>query len=92
MEQSAAEPIVLYLHDPYCPVSADAFDEMERLPGGSWVVDVSRQHELKAEVARRTGVRHESPQVIILKDGQASWNASHYAITSAAVAAAAATG
>ena len=86
---SANEPIVLYLHDPYCPVSADAYDEMERLAGGSWVVDVSRQHDLKKEVARRTGVRHESPQVIVLRNGQAAWDASHYAITAAAVAAAA---
>jgi bacillithiol system protein YtxJ len=27
------------------------------------------------------GVRHESPQAILLKDGKPKWNASHWSIT-----------
>jgi bacillithiol system protein YtxJ len=87
-EHSTTEPVVLYLHDPHCPVSADAFEEMEKLPGGSWLIDVSRQHDLKRQVAERTGVRHESPQVIVLRDGAPTWHASHYRITRSAVEAA----
>ena len=82
---SASEAVVVFLHDPYCPVSADAHEEMERVAGGSWVIDVSRQHDLKKEIAARTKVRHESPQVFVLKDGRATWNASHYKITKDAV-------
>lgn len=87
-EATSGESRVIFMHDPYCPVSADACEEMEGVPGGSWVVDVSRQHDLKKEVARLTGVRHESPQVFVVRDGEAVWHASHYAITRDAVAAA----
>ena len=87
-EQTGDDPSVIFLHDPYCPISADACEEMEGVPGGSWVIDVSRQDDLKREVARRTGVRHESPQVFVLREGTAVWHGSHYAITRQAVAAA----
>jgi bacillithiol system protein YtxJ len=30
------------------------------------------------ELASLTGVRHETPQVIVLRDGKAVWNASHF--------------
>ncbi len=31
-------------------------------------------------VTERTGVRHESPQVIVLRDGKAVWSASQFRI------------
>jgi len=31
-------------------------------------------------------VRHESPQVLILKEGRVVWHASHYGVTATAVA------
>jgi hypothetical protein len=34
------------------------------------------------------GVAHESPQVIVLRNGQVVWNASHFSITAQAVTAA----
>jgi bacillithiol system protein YtxJ len=36
----------------------------------------------------RTGVVHESPQVVVLSNGQAVWSASHYAIKAESVEAA----
>jgi bacillithiol system protein YtxJ len=42
-------------------------------------------HWLAAELARRTGVRHESPQVLLLRGGRAAWSASHAAVTAEAV-------
>ncbi len=50
------------------------------------LIDVRRFHRLGQAVARRTGVRHESPQVIVLRDGAAVWDADHRAITAEAVA------
>lgn len=40
---------------------------------------------LSLAVAERTGVRHESPQVICLVGGKAKWHLSHHAITAAAL-------
>ena len=33
------------------------------------------------EIARRTGIRHESPQAIVLKDEKVIYHASHYDVT-----------
>jgi bacillithiol system protein YtxJ len=50
------------------------------------LVDVQRFHGLGREVAARTGVRHESPQVVVLRDGAAAWDADHRDITAEALA------
>lgn len=82
----AEGPQVLFLRDPWCPVSRDADDEMYALGVAVPTIDVSVQHDLKTLVERATGVRHESPQVIVIRGGRAIWHASHYGITRDAVA------
>ena len=85
IERSRNEPVILFNHDPYCPVSARAYSQMEQLDNQVILVDVSRERTLTREIQGRTGVRHESPQVIILRNGQPTWSASHFAITTDAV-------
>jgi bacillithiol system protein YtxJ len=46
---------------------------------------VQSARELSRRVAEQTGIRHESPQAIILRNGQAVWSASHFDITAEAV-------
>jgi bacillithiol system protein YtxJ len=86
LAQSQACTVILFNHDPYCPVSAAAFDEMRGAAGDVRLIDVSRQRDVTRELAQRTGIRHESPQVIVLRDGAATWSASHFRITAEAVA------
>ena len=38
------------------------------------------------EIEQKTGIRHESPQVIVLDKGNVVWNASHWKVTAQAVA------
>ena len=87
--RSHEAPAILFLHDRWCPISANAYREMSRLDSDTaaqtTLVDVTRGQELTHAIAERTGVRHESPQVIVLRDGKASWHASHFAITAKAV-------
>jgi len=82
---SHAVPTILFLHDPGCPISRAAYRQMMRLDRDIPLVDVRRAHGLSRDVEERTGVRHESPQVIVLRQGRAAWSASHYAITTRAV-------
>ena len=82
---SHAGPVVLFQHDPFCPISAHAHRAMAQLSGTVHLVNVARQHELAHSIATRTGIRHESPQVLVLRDGQVLWSASHHAITADAV-------
>ena len=88
LERSRSETVILFNHDPYCPISARAYSQMELVGDGVALIDVSRERALTREIQGRTGVRHESPQVIVLRDGKPTWSASHFAITTDAVQAA----
>lgn len=79
-------PAILFLHDPGCPISRAAYRQMVRLDADIPLIDVRRAHALSRIVEERTGVRHESPQAIVLRQGRAVWSASHQAITTDAVA------
>lgn len=85
IERSRERPVLLFNVDPSCGVSSAVRRDVATLDAEVAVVDVHANHELGQLVARRTGVRHESPQVIVLKDGSAVWSASHFAITAGAV-------
>lgn len=83
--------LLLFKHSPLCLVSASARDQVERWARTAptlpvTVVDVLRERELSQRVAARTGVRHQSPQVLLLRDGRVVWHASHGDITATALA------
>jgi bacillithiol system protein YtxJ len=85
LQESHQHPVVLFKHDPFCGISAAAEEQLEVFGGEVRLIDVSRQHDLKRQIAERTGVRHESPQVIVLRGGEVAWTASHFKITTAAL-------
>jgi bacillithiol system protein YtxJ len=85
VERSAAEPVVLFQHDPYCPISRKAYRELAGAPVRAAVVDVAEDEHLSRTIEQRTGVRHESPQVLVFRSGMVVWNASHFKITRRAV-------
>jgi monothiol bacilliredoxin len=86
VEQSRHKPVVIFKHSTTCPISAAAYREMSDYEGDVVLVEVQRAPELSSEIENKTGVRHESPQVIILRNGDVVWNASHWKIKSGAVA------
>lgn len=87
---SADGPVVLFNHDPYCPVSAAAYRRVAALPETSVIalVDVAHAKDVTAAIAQRIGIRHESPQVIVVRHGRAVWSASHWEIDTSALIAA----
>jgi len=86
--RSKQRPVVIFKHSLTCPISAAAYDQMAEFEGEVALVEVQRARELSREIEDRLGVAHESPQVIVLRNGQVAWNASHFKITANAVAAA----
>ena len=86
--RSQTGPVILFQHDPYCPISRGAYRRLAQLPGAIPLVDVAHARALGQAIALRTGIRHESPQVLVLYHGEAVWSASHWAITAASVVAA----
>ncbi|HEY8601625.1 MAG TPA: bacillithiol system redox-active protein YtxJ [Thermomicrobiales bacterium] len=89
MARSQEAPTLLFLHDKWCPISANAYREMSQLVAEDQektaLIDVTGGKALSRAVEEQTGVRHESPQVIVLRHGKAAWNASHFGITAEAV-------
>lgn len=78
-------PQVVFLDDPWCPISAAARRQMRRLDGEVRTIDVSRRSDLARQLEARTGIRHESPQAIVVNGGVAVWDASHGRISSQAI-------
>ncbi len=78
-----ATPIaVLYKHSPTCSLSSMALDEITafstqhpHLP--VFVVDVLAQRLLSNEIESTLGIRHESPQAFVFRDGAVVWHGSH---------------
>lgn len=82
---SHSQPVMLFKHSTTCPISAAAYQQMSRSGGPVSLVVVQTARDISREIETRTGVRHESPQAIILRNGQAVWSATHWKITTDAV-------
>ena len=85
MDNSNERPVVVFKHSLFCPISAAAYREMQKLDGVVVLVEVQNARQVSRELADRTGIRHESPQVIVFRNGKAVWNASHYEVKAHAV-------
>jgi bacillithiol system protein YtxJ len=82
---SRTKPVVIFKHSNACGISASAYREMEKLEGQVNLLEVQSARDVSRELADLTGIRHETPQVIVLKDGKAVWNASHFDVKAGAV-------
>ncbi len=80
------ELIVVFKHSPTCPVSLYAHQEVSRFCADQpevpvYLVSVRRRREVARHIAERTGITHESPQVLVFRRGQLIAAASHDDIT-----------
>lgn len=89
--ESRERPVVIFKHSRSCGISCEAYDELhahiaEAAAGASYnVITVQNHRRVSDEAATRLGIRHETPQVILLRDGVPVWNASHFRITADAL-------
>ena len=85
--ESNERPVLLFKHSRYCGVSCEALDALqehiESDPGhvAYRMITVQTHRPVSDAVAQRLGLRHETPQAILLRDGKIVWNASHFRIT-----------
>lgn len=83
--RSKERPVVIFKHSLTCAISASAYEQMAKFDGEVALVEVQVARALSTEIENRLSVTHESPQVIVLRNGQVVWNASHFRITAEAV-------
>lgn len=85
---SHAGPVIVFKHSESCGASwmAEASLGEGVLPVPVHRLVVQRSRAVSERLARVAGVRHESPQVLILVDGKAAWHTSHSGVTHERVA------
>ncbi len=79
LEREELPPTCLvFKHSTTCPVSARAAIEVKEMRTGIpvYLIKVREQRELSNWVAATFGVTHESPQLILIRDGKVekTWN------------------
>lgn len=85
--ESRHRPVLLFKHSRTCGISCEALDELhahlaETQPLARYNLITVQSHRPVSEAAAvKLGVRHETPQAIVLRDGRAVWSASHFKIT-----------
>lgn len=94
LEQTLRErkrQVVLFKHSTQCPISAAADEEYRAFvkghPDGAVFthLDLLAHRDVSSAMAERLGVRHESPQAIVLSRGRVRAVLNHEAITGAAL-------
>ena len=84
--ESAQTPVLIFKHSTRCPVSRMALRNFEQeydIEEGklkAYYLDLLEHRDISNEIAERFGVYHQSPQVILIKDGKAVYDTSHHEI------------
>jgi bacillithiol system protein YtxJ len=87
LESSSKKPVLILKHSTRCSISVMALDRLNR----NWkpeyeqlftplYLDLLNYREISNAIAEDTGVEHQSPQAILLKDGIAVFSETHQAI------------
>jgi bacillithiol system protein YtxJ len=85
--ESCERPVLLFKHSRTCGISCEALDELHAHvetadPQAVYkLITVQSHRGLSDQAAKRLGIRHETPQAILLRDGLPVWTASHFRIT-----------
>ena len=78
--------VLLYKHSTRCGTSSFALREVRNFAaeGGDvpiYLVDVHAGRAVSNAIEERTGIPHESPQVLLMEEGVVRWSGSHSEVT-----------
>ncbi|AWB45195.1 bacillithiol system redox-active protein YtxJ [Paenibacillus sp. CAA11] len=92
LDASVEQPLLLFKHSTRCPISAGAHGQVTAYLHGHpnenaiyGLIHVVEDRPVSLEAASLLGVKHESPQVILVKNRKAVWDTSHSRITAEAL-------
>lgn len=86
LQSSNDGAVVVLKHSTTCPISAAAYREFTATDvQNTYLVKVIEHRDVSNEIADALQVKHASPQVIVVKDKQATWQATHYDVTAKAI-------
>jgi bacillithiol system protein YtxJ len=90
-ESSVETPVIIFKHSTRCSISRMALKQFEReynIEEGKakpYFLDLLEHRDISNEIASRFTVQHQSPQLILIKNGKAVYNASHQDIDAGVV-------
>jgi bacillithiol system protein YtxJ len=82
-EESYNVPVLVFKHSTRCSISRMALRNFEREYAITedrlkpYFLDLLEHRDISNEIAAQFGVTHQSPQVVLIKDGKAVYDASH---------------
>ena len=84
--KSGQKPVVIFKHSTRCPISAMSLNRFESEFNGEatfdpYFLDLIAYRDVSNAIEEKYGVRHESPQAILIVDGKAVFDTSHNAIS-----------
>ena len=86
-QESHAQPVLIFKHSTTCSISAAAKGKIERQWAAAgldntklYYLDLLRHRPLSGEIAQKFNVQHESPQLLLIQDGECRYDASHMGI------------
>lgn len=87
---SNAKPVVIFKHSTRCSISRMALKQFEREYDlnetvDAYFLDLIANREVSNEIANKFSVYHESPQLILIKNGKAIYDVSHSDIDAVAL-------
>lgn len=82
MELSHQQPVVIFKHSTRCSISRMALKQFENefdLEGSvtPYFLDLLNHRDISQEIATRFEVYHQSPQLLLIKEGKSIYDASH---------------
>ncbi len=86
-EASKNAPVLIFKHSTACSTSNMVINRLERswkeeemktMP--TYYLDLLSYRQISNAIAEQFNVRHESPQVLIIRDGKMIYNGSHFEI------------
>ena len=80
-EESRLHPVVIFKHSTTCSISAMAKNRLEREaePDGVpvYYLDLLAYRPISNAIAQQYGIKHESPQILIIHNGSCVYDESH---------------
>lgn len=82
MELSHQQPVAIFKHSTRCSISRMALKQFENefdLEGSvtPYFLDLLNHRDISQEIATRFDVYHQSPQLLLIKEGKSIYDASH---------------
>ncbi|HFS66691.1 MAG TPA: bacillithiol system redox-active protein YtxJ [Flavobacteriia bacterium] len=81
-KESYSKPVLIFKHSTRCGISRSVLKAFEKqfkdLHADFYYLDLLNHRDISNEIASRYNVVHQSPQLLILKDGKVVKHDSHY--------------